>query len=246
MPSPHPVLTRARRALLAVAALAAVSPSMPAGAPAQASVPVERSVTAPAVEAAPTASTAATTVTRHVRTGTGLFVDVYSTTNTSGTYAQHYLPRGGMVKGTVHGAWFRMASNRWVPLSRLTTSHSSYTGTNGRHWPSSLCPVRGTSVARHVLTSCRAVPSLEALNTAYRARFGSDLPWDECYRTYDTQVAYRRAWGTKAAVPGYSNHGSLTRSACDVPEQPTRFGFGTTRYAWLVTHGPRYGWVHPT
>ena len=63
MPSPPPGLTRAHRVLLAVAALATVSPSMPLGAPAQASVPVERSVTAPPVEAAPAASTAAVTAT---------------------------------------------------------------------------------------------------------------------------------------------------------------------------------------
>ena len=188
--------------------------------------------------------TAQTTL--HVAPGAGLFVDVYSRPMADEAYVQHYLPRGGMVKGTVEGIWFKMAENRWVPLAELTSSHTTYSTLNGRHDPATLCTVEGSSVVPHVLIGCKAVTPLKGLNQAYRARFGSDLPWDECYRTYDTQVAYRRAFGTKAAVPGYSNHGSTTRPACDVPEDPRLWGFGTARYQWMLANGPRFGWVHPS
>ena len=187
-----------------------------------------------------------TTVVRHVRQKTDdLFVDVYDRKAASSSYDVHYLPRGGMVKGVVEGSWFHMPGGKYVPMAELTTTHTRYTGTNGRHHPSTLCNVQGTTVASHVLTACGAIGDLKGLNLAYKARFNEDLPWDECYRTYDTQVAYRQAFGPKAAVPGYSNHGSTTRPACDAPEDPRRFGFGTTRYTWLVQNGPRYGWVHP-
>ncbi|WP_374929491.1 SH3 domain-containing protein [Kytococcus sedentarius] len=199
------------------------------------------------LQATSTAPTPTGTVVRHVKQRTGdLFVDVYSRRVASSAHEAHYLPRGGMVKGTIEGNWLKMAPNRYVPLSDLTTAASSHTGSNGRHHPSTLCAVQGSDVAPHVLLACDAVSPLKGLNRAYKARFNEDLPWDECYRTYDTQVAYRRAFGSKAAVPGYSNHGSVNRPACDVPEDARRFGFGTARHTWLLANGPRYGWVHPS
>lgn len=252
MPSLHPSSRPARLPLhrrLAVAALATLA-GVPAGAATAAAPAPTPEVAQPTVASVrPVAGSTSSGVqatsmrTRHVRAGSGMFVRVYR--NTSGASAGHYVPRGGMVKGTVQGRWFRLAPGRYVRTADLTTRHTPYSSRNGRHAPGHLCHVRGSASAAHLLTACRSVRPLERLNRAYRARFGENLRWDECYRTYDTQVAYRRAFGRKAATPGTSNHGTLTRATCDLPENRRTFGFGTTRHRWLVANGARYGWVQP-
>ena len=88
-----------------------------------------------------------------------------------------------------------------------------------------------------------AARSLDRLNAAYRARFGSDLNLDLTYRSYDGQVAMRNALGPIAAVPGTSTHG--TGNALDVPEWSC-YAFGSVRRDWLVANGPAYGWVSPS
>lgn len=84
---------------------------------------------------------------------------------------------------------------------------------------------------------------LEALNDAYRAHFGRDLPVNSGYRTYDEQVAvYNPADPNPlAAPPGCSNHGLGT--AIDVSVGPE--GFGSPRYVWLKANAEQFGWVHP-
>ncbi len=87
------------------------------------------------------------------------------------------------------------------------------------------------------------LPGLEALNDAYRAQFGRDLPVNSAYRTYDEQVAvYNPADPNPlAAPPGCSNHGLGT--AIDLSVGPQ--GFDSPQYAWLKANGERFGWVHP-
>ncbi|WP_196250736.1 D-alanyl-D-alanine carboxypeptidase family protein [Cellulomonas sp. JZ18] len=89
-----------------------------------------------------------------------------------------------------------------------------------------------------------AAAALERLNAAFRADLGHDLALDLTYRDYDTQVAMRAALGSVAATPGTSSHG--TGLAIDVPELPCEYGWGTAARAWLVEHGPSYGWVSPS
>ena len=88
-----------------------------------------------------------------------------------------------------------------------------------------------------------AAAALERLNAAFRAALGHDLALDLTYRDLDTQVAMRAALGTVAAVPGTSSHG--TGLAVDVPELPCDYGWDSAARAWLVAHGPAYGWVSP-
>jgi LAS superfamily LD-carboxypeptidase LdcB len=47
---------------------------------------------------------------------------------------------------------------------------------------------------------------------------------------------------TLAAVPGTSNHGWGT--AVDLCGGVERFD--TDEHAWVVEHGPSYGWIHPS
>ena len=84
-----------------------------------------------------------------------------------------------------------------------------------------------------------ALPSLVALNTAFRARFGHNLIINEGYRDYATQERYYddppSGVGT-AAWPGTSNHG--WGLAVDLK---LRGG----EYAWMLANAPRFGWVNP-
>ncbi len=89
-----------------------------------------------------------------------------------------------------------------------------------------------------------ATQALERLNVAFRAEFGDDLDLDLTYRDFATQVAMREALGSVAAVPGTSKHG--TGYALDVPELPCEYGWDTPKRAWLIEHGPSYGWVQPS
>lgn len=98
----------------------------------------------------------------------------------------------------------------------------------------------------HILLSCAAVSGMAGLNTAFKDRFGHDLKWSECYRTYDTQVAYEVRFGNLAATPGYSNHGLLQRQGCDVNATPATYGFDSTRGRWIEANAGRYGFDRPS
>ena len=84
-----------------------------------------------------------------------------------------------------------------------------------------------------------ALPSLVALNTAFRARFGHNLIINEGYRDYATQERYYddppSGVGT-AAWPGTSNHG--WGLALDLR-------LTAAEYAWMLANAPRFGWVNP-
>lgn len=185
-------------------------------------------------------------VIRHVRDDRDRFPDVFSRKSTDPRYDVHYVPSGGMVRGVVEGSWFKLGPNLYTPMSNLTTAHTAYNGTNGRAYPSQLCNMENNPGHRHILLACTASSDMNRLNAAFREHFGHDLEWDECYRTYDTQVSYRSWFGTKAAKPGYSNHGNISGQACDVRESGSRYGFGTEREQWLETNAHRYNFDRPS
>jgi D-alanyl-D-alanine carboxypeptidase len=86
-----------------------------------------------------------------------------------------------------------------------------------------------------------AARQLERLNTAYKARFGSNLEINDTYRSYDEQVAVKASRGYMAAVPGYSNHGWGV--AVDLGGGVETFG--TEQYEWLRKNAPKFGWDNP-
>ncbi|MGU3426591.1 M15 family metallopeptidase [Microbacterium paraoxydans] len=89
-----------------------------------------------------------------------------------------------------------------------------------------------------------AVANLIAMNNAFRAEFGYDLPINDGYRDYAGQVEAKAIYGDEAAEPGTSNHGWAL--AIDVGDRSHyRLRFSHPIYLWLKANAPRYGWVHP-
>lgn len=94
-----------------------------------------------------------------------------------------------------------------------------------------------------------AAQALIALNNAFRAEFGYDLPLNDAYRSYESQVRAREFWCSlgscrNAAEPGTSNHG--WGMAIDVANrQSFTISEGSPIFVWLTANAGRYGWVHP-
>ena len=87
-----------------------------------------------------------------------------------------------------------------------------------------------------------AAASIERLNRTHRVAFGRNLYLTDAYRDYDRQVAYWLNPPTNfAARPGTSTHG--WGQAVDIGSTG---GFYGARYAWLASHGRRFGWHQPT
>jgi LAS superfamily LD-carboxypeptidase LdcB len=87
-----------------------------------------------------------------------------------------------------------------------------------------------------------AASSMESLNRAYRAEFGTSIQVTDGYRTYAQQVATKAAKGHMAATPGQSNHG--LGLAVDLGGGINNFG--TKQYDWMLKNAPNFGWVNPT
>lgn len=89
-----------------------------------------------------------------------------------------------------------------------------------------------------------ATAALVAMNTAFRAQFGYDLPINDGYRDYEGQVRAKAQYGGEAATPGTSNHGWAL--AIDVGDRSHyRLGYSHPIYLWLKANAGRYGWAHP-
>ncbi len=86
------------------------------------------------------------------------------------------------------------------------------------------------------------VPSLVALNDAFRARFGQSLSLNSAYRSFEDQVEVFNPSNPNplAAPPGCSNHGLGT--AIDIAGISTP---GSAQFAWLAANAPTFGWVNP-
>lgn len=130
------------------------------------------------------------------------------------------------------------------PVFYTSTPSSSGDGSNGRIPADRMTPLGWCQDSQGNKQWLRsdAAAALTRLNEAFRAQFGENIAVDLSYRSYDTQVAMREAYGSLAARPGTSNHG--TGVAIDTWEWKA-YAFGSTRYDWLVANGPAYGWVAP-
>lgn len=88
-----------------------------------------------------------------------------------------------------------------------------------------------------------ATVALTAMNAAWKARFGYDIPISDAYRDYEGQVEAREDWCNrgncnKAAEPGTSNHGWALAIDIEV-------GWNDAEFQWLKQNSTLYGWVHP-
>ena len=125
-----------------------------------------------------------------------------------------------------------------VPAS-VTTGAQWGDYENGRIPESALCAISWQTVDH---LRCDAAASFEALNTAYKARWGAAICVNDAYRSYEKQVAlYNQLGAGVAAVPGTSNHGwgVAVDLGCGVGI------FGNARHVWFAANAPRYGFTQP-
>jgi LAS superfamily LD-carboxypeptidase LdcB len=79
------------------------------------------------------------------------------------------------------------------------------------------------------------------MDRAFAEEMGTSLCITDSYRSREAQEQLYIAKPGLAAVPGTSNHGvGLAVDLCGGVER-----FGTAEHAWMLTHGPRFGWFHP-
>lgn len=131
------------------------------------------------------------------------------------------------------------------PTFYTSTPSETGDGSNGRIPASQLSPLGWCQDSQGNQQWLRpaAAAALTALNEAFRAQFGENIAIDMTYRSYEDQVEMREAYGSIAARPGTSNHG--TGLAFDTWEWQA-YAFGSARYDWLVANGPAHGWVAPS
>lgn len=110
------------------------------------------------------------------------------------------------------------------------------TSANGRLSADELCKLPQSG---HQLQPFAAV-AFDALNEAYRAKFGADICLSDSYRTLQGQHSVARSKPGLSARPGTSQHGlGLAVDLC-----PTSYK-STARWNWLKANGPTYGWDNP-
>jgi len=109
---------------------------------------------------------------------------------------------------------------------------------NGQVPSSALC---GLSFDRSALLRCDAADSLDALDAAFAAKFGTHLTISDSYRSYSAQVACRAAKGSLCAAPGTSNHGMGVAVDLGGAVQT----FGTAQHQWMRENAPAFQWTLP-
>lgn len=119
---------------------------------------------------------------------------------------------------------------------------------NGRIPQAQLAPIPWSDLGPLYLRP-DAAAALVALNDAFKAEFGYNLPINDAYRDYDGQVDAQQYWCARracqnAADPGTSNHGWAL--AVDIGTQShATIGYDSATYRWLKANAGRFGWVHP-
>lgn len=100
-----------------------------------------------------------------------------------------------------------------------------------------------------IILRADATAALIALNNAFRAEFGYNLPLNDGYRDYPNQVKARQDWCGRgncngAADPGTSTHGWAL--AIDIGDRSHRvIGYNHPTYLWLKANAARFGWAQP-
>ncbi len=110
---------------------------------------------------------------------------------------------------------------------------------NGKIPRQALCSLWGAEW--HVLRA-DAAHAFSEMSKAYAREFSKPILVTDSYRSYEAQVACRKAKGNLCADPGTSNHGWGT--AVDLGGGAQSFSSPT--HHWLQQNGPRFGWFHPS
>lgn len=107
---------------------------------------------------------------------------------------------------------------------------------NGRLSSDELCDLTQQG---HKLQPFAAV-AFDALNEAYRAKFGNDICLTDSYRSLQGQYSVARTKPGLSARPGTSQHGlGLAVDMCKSAYS------STAHWNWLKANGPTYGWDNP-
>ncbi|WP_170222731.1 M15 family metallopeptidase [Rarobacter faecitabidus] len=158
-------------------------------------------------------------------------------------YAQSALSMGLVVPG--YGAKIDPALERTGPGVARDGTYRLTKGGSGRLDRSELCPVLGSSVW---VLRCDAAAALDAWNVAFKAKFRRSMAGScgaPCaYRSYEEQVATKRANGNMAAEPGYSNHG--WGLAFDFHSATYGGSSTAAEYLWMRANARAFGWDHPS
>lgn len=174
--------------------------------------------------------------------GRALGYPVGEVTGIGGGYWRQAFERAGVEAGA-RSAWTVRA------VATPTDGAKDIPGfTNGMLPASQLCalPFRPTHRVH-----CKALEDTVNLNTAYRDRFGENLPVDHWpYSTYRTQDDQRIVLATiftapVVSAPGRSPHGwGLAIDFLEnEPGGPNTYGFGSARHEWLRNNSHKFGWV---
>lgn len=141
-------------------------------------------------------------------------------------------------------ASYEPPKNDGSPVFYTSTPSQSGDGSNGRVPAGRMSPLGWCqdSQGNQQWLRSDAADALTALNAAFLAEFGENIAVDLSYRSFEDQVEMRQYYGSIAATPGTSNHG--TGLAIDVWEWQA-YAFGSDRYDWLVEHAPDHGWAAP-
>ncbi|MCL2455792.1 MAG: D-alanyl-D-alanine carboxypeptidase family protein [Micrococcales bacterium] len=128
------------------------------------------------------------------------------------------------------------AQARAARLARDARSLDAFS--NGRIPLSALC-VPAFNLNVHL--RCDAAEMLDALNRAYRDRFGVNLQVTDSYRSLNGQILCRELKGFLCADPGTSQHG--LGLAVDLGGPAARFG--TVEHRWMMENIGELGWHKP-
>jgi len=88
---------------------------------------------------------------------------------------------------------------------------------------------------------CDAAGALIALNEAFLAEFGYNLPIGSTYRPFETQIQLALTKPHLAATPGTSFHGW----GLAIDFGGNIFGGASVEYQWMLQNAPTYGWDNP-
>lgn len=173
-----------------------------------------------------------------------------------GTYGAH-----GRVVGTpqADGVWWKVGGG-YVHSAVLTTATANPSTINAKIPTSQLCKINsafysknGTDIGYGYTEStpryfqCKALPALNALEAAYKKKFGAYAGIDNAYRTWAEQDYWFKLYhplGIAVSAPGQSNHGyglAVDFQASYKKHPFSMFTASGTGRAWVVANGLKYG-----
>ena len=112
------------------------------------------------------------------------------------------------------------------------------TYTNGEVPETALCTATSDGAQ---LLRCDAAVAFRLMGAAFESANGAPMCITDSYRSRDGQERVHVLKPNMTATPGTSVHGwGLAVDLCGGIES-----FDTSEHAWMIAHGPAYGWHHP-